>query len=529
MLIGPSLLRSATRQSAPSTADKGHGNTESTAFPQDILTGPSANSTRNIMNFSNSPNSDDEGSGGSQHEVPVSAPSLAASTVFGRADENRKKAGPCCDLDRAIHALSATAFLPPFSVEMSRLPKPVITIVEAQKSNDMSGGPYIAYIIRTDIPDQSVHYECKHRYSEFEAFRKLLVKLHPTAVVPPIPEKHSVADYAVKPGKAKEDPHIIEKRKKMLQSFLNRIAAHPVLREEHVFHRFLEGGATWADILSSSGLGYYLKKRDTAVSVSEKDSHFLAAEDYTAKFASQIVQTRKVHKSMLKHSSDMAATYAELGAAYNGWSLSESSLAHAIEQVGQGVDSTVNATSQLVAALETGFAVPLHEYTQFSKAVEKLLKWRHKKHVEYETLSDSLIFKQSSLQKLEASESEAQRLSAVLNAEGVSGHTRQLSTGGGIMATLNSLIDNDPAMTRRNNISRTKDRISTIEEQREVCRAELQVANEEIQKDLDRFQMDKVKDLRNMLLSYALAQRDFHRKATKAWEEAKAEVEKIKP
>ena len=32
---------------------------------------------------------------------------------------------------------------------------------------------------------------------------------------------------------------------RMLQAFLNRIAKHPILSNEHVFHRFLDGEASW--------------------------------------------------------------------------------------------------------------------------------------------------------------------------------------------------------------------------------------------------------------------------------------------
>ena len=115
-----------------------------------------------------------------------------------------------------------------------------------------------------------LHLEAKHRYSEFEAFRKLLTKVHPSCIVPPIPEKHSVADYASKPGKAKENPSIIDKRKRMLQSFLNRVATHPILSGEHIFHRFIKGDGSWADILAASGLASHLKKKDNIVKVSER-------------------------------------------------------------------------------------------------------------------------------------------------------------------------------------------------------------------------------------------------------------------
>jgi sorting nexin-41/42 len=45
--------------------------------------------------------------------------------------------------------------------------------------------------------------------------------------------------------KAKEDVAIIDKRKRMLQSFLNRVSSHPELSNEHVFHKFLETGVSW--------------------------------------------------------------------------------------------------------------------------------------------------------------------------------------------------------------------------------------------------------------------------------------------
>jgi len=57
--------------------------------------------------------------------------------------------------------------------------------------------------------------------------------------------KLMVADYAAAPRKATEDVSIIDHRKRMLQSFLNRLTQHPILRRDHVVHRFLTGDASW--------------------------------------------------------------------------------------------------------------------------------------------------------------------------------------------------------------------------------------------------------------------------------------------
>ena len=90
-----------------------------------------------------------------------------------------------------------------------------------------------------------------HRYSEFESLRLNLSKLYPTLIIPPIPSKNTIGDYAVKQGRAKEDAALIARRKRILQTFLNRLARHPILSNEHVFHRFLDGEVSWVRLILS--------------------------------------------------------------------------------------------------------------------------------------------------------------------------------------------------------------------------------------------------------------------------------------
>lgn len=93
--------------------------------------------------------------------------------------------------------------------------------------------------------------EVKRRYSEFASLRASLVNLHPTLIIPPIPEKHTMADYAAKPTKAKEDAGIIELRKRMLAMFLNRCRKMKDVLEDGVFWRFLDPYTSWNDVLNS--------------------------------------------------------------------------------------------------------------------------------------------------------------------------------------------------------------------------------------------------------------------------------------
>ncbi|KAK5698317.1 Sorting nexin, cytoplasm-to-vacuole targeting pathway/endosomal sorting [Elasticomyces elasticus] len=123
-------------------------------------------------------------------------------------------------------------------------PELEIQIVHAGKNTE-GGGGYITYTIRTG------EIEVRRRYSEFASLRQTLVNLHPTLIIPPIPEKHSIADYAAKPTKAKEDVGIIELRQRMLSTFLNRCRRMKEVSADGVWWRFLDPNVSWSEVLHS--------------------------------------------------------------------------------------------------------------------------------------------------------------------------------------------------------------------------------------------------------------------------------------
>jgi hypothetical protein len=124
-------------------------------------------------------------------------------------------------------------------------PASSILITYAGK-NAEGGGGFIAYTIN------SGGIEVRRRYSEFASLRATLTNLHPTLIIPPIPEKHTMADYAAKPTKAKEDAGIIDLRKRMLAVFLNRCRKMRDVLDDGVFWRFLDPHTGWQELLNSA-------------------------------------------------------------------------------------------------------------------------------------------------------------------------------------------------------------------------------------------------------------------------------------
>ncbi|OWO99047.1 hypothetical protein B2J93_6624 [Marssonina coronariae] len=532
-----------------------------------------------------------------------------------------------------------------------------ILIVDAGKSLE-SGGKYIVYTIRTgDL-------EVRRRYSEFASLRDALSRLHPTLIMPPIPEKHTMADYAANPTKAKQDQQIIDLRKRMLAVFLNRCRRMDEVRNDGVWWRFLDPNSSWNEVLhshpiasipkssmkappldpanpspahaflpvpaasarlkaasssSTNAQGMLNQPTEYAASPSTAahtipgtqifarfppDSQHLSEQQldpYFIHFEASIKELEilltgpieRVNRRTLQHLSSLSSDLAELGARFNGFSLSESStsLAAAIERVGQAVDSSYLATEELSGSLGASFAEPMRESAQFAGVVRAVLRYRVLKRVQQEMTNDELAKKRALLESLERSETEAKRIEQYLNSSGTANLPRRsnssardrdpLSTRrennqedtasidsdfppthgdgssppsatqgvpedhapvhrksssgnfitnkifGRISHAVHGVVDVDPERTRRDQIGKTRESIEQLEQAQGASEQDVRNASAGILKDLKRFQAEKEDDLRRYMLAYAKSQIEWAKKNKETWEEAKAEINKI--
>ncbi|KAL2355772.1 hypothetical protein BJ546DRAFT_971708 [Cryomyces antarcticus] len=358
-----------------------------------------------------------------------------------------------------------------------------IEITHAGK-NAEGGGGYIAYTIRTgDL-------EVRRRYSEFASLRQALVNLHPTLIIPPIPEKHSIADYAAKPTKAKEDAGIIDLRRRMLAVFLNRCRKMKEVREDGVWWRFLDPNASWSEVLHSHPVASIPKNNMKAppldpanptpahnflpvpsssaklkssgstsstgtptsppphaslassashtipgpqvfgrfpptperLSEQELDPYFVSFESSSRELEALLQGSmEKVNQRTIQHLVNLSDALADMGARYNGFSLSEASptLATAIEKTGQACDATYIATRDLASTLSASFAEPMRESAQFAGVVRSVLRYRVLKRVQQDMTRSELESKKTTLDSLERSELEAKRIDQYLSSTGV--------------------------------------------------------------------------------------------------------------
>lgn len=125
----------------------------------------------------------------------------------------------------------------------------------------------------------------------------------------------------------------------------------------------------------------------------------------------------KVNRRTLEHLSKLASDLTDLGARYNGFSLSEQSptVAAAIERVGKAADDTYIETEELSSTLGATFAEPMRESAQFAGVVRQVLRYRVLKRVQQDMTREELEKKKALLDSLERSEQEAKRIDAYLS------------------------------------------------------------------------------------------------------------------
>lgn len=440
----------------------------------------------------------------------------------------------------------------------------------------------------------------KRRYSEFEALRAALVALHPTVIVPPLPHKHQLLDYAFKQGRAKDDPELLAHRRRTLERFLTRVDATPALHDDPVFVRFLDARFSWHEIQSTPPLAAAPKNNLAAPPHNPADpdapaayaalpvpraprtlrvpnARFRDSDEFTRRFGTHMdTGVERCNRRLTRRWTDLAADYADLGAVLNGLSLTGGDAAAGIERAGQAADATYIAANHMLAQWTAAVSEPLHEYTQYAGILQHIITWRHLKHQQLESAQEMLAGKRAELAHLERVEADKERLSRALaggellvphakrsvyaeaaesgRAEGAEGDapqappapqaspapqvpsTAQVSPPPTTPTLLSSLrhtfhhvMDVDPDKTRQSSISRLREEVLLLDEGVRLCTRDVAYVTDEIQASLNRFQRNKVSDMRRILAAYARMHRDYCVQARDAWANARGALGAIGP
>lgn len=356
----------------------------------------------------------------------------------------------------------------------------------------------------------------RRRFSEFDSFREALVKAIPTCIIPPLPDKDGLTLNAVSfnllASNTPVDPDALEKRRVHLQSFLNRIAKHPILSAQTLFHRFLEAEA-WTGVkveesvslLNSASVSSILGGFNImSARVQRPEARFLDLQNHSTKFGQQIAALERNCRRLERRQSDLGGDYAELGAIFQSFASNEKELAQALTKTGEAVDGVFLSSRFMVSELGSTVLEPMQEYISYVNSIKTVLRVHEQRHATVEAMMDQLQGKRDQLKSIEA------QLNGQATAEPV--------TASSLFRRLGSMLDSNPQQTMRDNMTKLQTSVQELEVTADGANSELTKSSEAILNDFDRFNKEKARDFKQILLSYAKIEMDFHHKNKALWE-----------
>ncbi|SCU90631.1 LAMI_0E02938g1_1 [Lachancea mirantina] len=343
-----------------------------------------------------------------------------------------------------------------------------VYILEASKVSEGQGRTYIAYTIK--YGNKTV----RRRYSEFESLRKILIKLFPMTLIPPIPEKQSLTSYGksiagskasyLLPSEAAgsvdlslsvingsvntNDEKLIRHRIRMLTSFLNRLLKNKEVTKTSIITDFLDPNNTnWSDVITSSATisslpksalqcnpldptnttkaHAYLPVPSSSSQLLHKDAvgggHFEDPDDgfnqidHEYKEYEGIINDGfyKYNRRITKNLFALRQDMKELSEAFAEFANDQkrgAELAEQLSHFSNAFDESAIELESIVGKLYYNINEPLSESVHMAGAARELLRYRKLKMVQKDILNRTLLYRKAQLKKFQEQEQDAKQI-----------------------------------------------------------------------------------------------------------------------
>ncbi|XP_066907791.1 sorting nexin-4 [Halyomorpha halys] len=267
---------------------------------------------------------------------------------------------------------------------------------------------YTVYLVETRITDNSWEItehglgQIWRRYSEFEQLRHYLCSTYPWAVVPPLPEKkHSFPVL----GNSNDtfDPDFIDRRRAALETFLHRIASHPIVSKDSMFLMFLQEEEGWRN--SIKDIGYVQLAEDkfkclsAGVRVKHSDPEFEQIRKYSRAVQGSLSNLLRIRSRAALRIYNVHKLSSGYGKVFSEWSAIEKEMGDSLQRIGHFFDSIASGSETFLEE-EEHIIDQLKEYLHFASSLEDLCGKRDVLQLELEQNRESLKSKRSEKEKI---------------------------------------------------------------------------------------------------------------------------------
>ncbi|CAM9539380.1 unnamed protein product [Ascophyllum nodosum] len=391
-----------------------------------------------------------------------------------------------------------------------------ITVCDPVKQ-DQGINAYITYKVNThtdrqDLLRQDFTYgTCVviRRFKDFVWLSQRLAEEFPGIVMPALPVKMVVGKF---------DQTFVEKRRKELEVFLNRVAAHKELSSSQYFKTFLQADdAGLADTKDREKaerppvrpqhvfrwfgeVATHVKtqvdkaKKDDSTAKSPADLKFEEMQQYANNLDVQMQNVARHTTALVKKQEQLGATMFEFGVAFTLLA-NVSDKGHAAEEdkapLGQALLQLAHAADEVSVQVKKQaqeetehFEGPILEYGRMTTALKTALNKRNEKKITYLTAANDLEAKRAHHSKL----------------EGMGGD-------------------------RQDRVAAAEEAVSASTEALDTARSQYEDVSARVVREFARFRRDKAADMKKIILDYVNVQVEATKKQAEAWEALIPQIE----
>ncbi|XP_060830574.1 sorting nexin-30-like [Bombus pascuorum] len=334
-------------------------------------------------------------------------------------------------------------------------------------------------------------YIVRRRYNDFIWLRQKLVDLYPTHIIPPMPGKHTLLAQLDRYSK-----EFIIARMKLLHVFLNRVVNHPILSCDKNLYIFLTTKPAEFLIHRKNRGNVLVKMTDSLQNIAStytmKQRHFEFEQirDYCTALSEKLATVDKINHRIHKERQDYLLELHQLHPIFTLWATSEPELAPFLLAIAKAIEYNAVAHQKLLENVTN----EEREYISYVDAVRNALSRRDSMQIEYEMTVEELAKKRL----------EKDQLMGL-----TSGNSSTQNWGGSLWK----------AESRDEKLERLGQTIPRLAKQTELLQDRVECANENLRSDLQRWNVEKQMDLKNMLISMADRQIRHYQQCMNAWEE----------
>lgn len=357
---------------------------------------------------------------------------------------------------------------------------------------------YVSYAVTTKTTrnEFDLHeYKVRRRYQDFLWLRQKMEDSCPTHIIPALPEKFTFSKHITD----KFDQDFLKTRQKALDKFMSRLVDHPVMSFNENLKTFLTAKAWEMSTARKKGPGATTKvggtMRNTAAQfmMKNRDEEFNQMGTYNSQFQAKMKKFSTIADTVAQERFYLLDDYAEYGSGFRLWANSESRLADTLSGVANSLDKSSESLKNILRVHEQRICEPLREYALYCESVKVALKRRDQIQIEHELSSEELQKRRAEKEEIEST-----------------GQAKSLST----------LFGKDPEQVKEEKLTKLNEQIRDLQSESEALSDKRATADQDFRADMERWQKNKKRDIKALMLEIAERHIKFYEANVGAWQTA---------